>query len=276
MWWRRKSSQSESIAQPVAREIPIYVNIYNLHSSNSYLSMLGTGFYHTGVEFEGYEYSFSPNGVSRTSPQLPDFGELKEHKLFGTYVGHVNDLKQHLHTLSTTDFKPGLYNIATLNCNHFTDAFVFLLFERRIPTWINRMANIGATVLPTSATSSMSANTSGKAALPAPGMVSSPSAPVSSIRSSGATNNSESNSNNSSQSTSVLSVFGFFKSKPSSNADGTSTTTISTTNSTNTNKVDDKKSAKKQLTEKQKEALAKVRNSNTSNKEITTISSNKM
>ena len=48
---------------------PVTLNIYDLpgaEDTNAAMNPLGLGFYHSGVEINGYEYSFSTFG--RTSP----------------------------------------------------------------------------------------------------------------------------------------------------------------------------------------------------------------
>ena len=54
---------------------------------NNALQGVGVGFYHTGVQINNAEYSYSAAGVSRTAPQLQAFGRLREHILVGEYVG---------------------------------------------------------------------------------------------------------------------------------------------------------------------------------------------
>jgi len=36
----------------------MYLNIYHLNPNNSFLYKIGLGFYHTGIEVNGMEYSF--------------------------------------------------------------------------------------------------------------------------------------------------------------------------------------------------------------------------
>ena len=42
------SASSIPVAQAVLK---VYLNIYDLHAYNTYLSPLGTGFYHSGITF---------------------------------------------------------------------------------------------------------------------------------------------------------------------------------------------------------------------------------
>eukprot|EP01032_Pedospumella_encystans_P018387 gene18387-20932_t len=182
--------------------LQIVLNIYDIHQSNSVLYSVGAGFYHTGVEVNGYEYSFSPSGVLRTRPRLPEFGTLREQLTMG------------------------------------------------IPSWVNRMAGVGA--LATSKPSS--ANKWGDK-LAAPGVVKAPDMlqsgnskpPVQ------ATTNKPATTEEASISQSIFSWFGW-GSTDSSTASNASTAQETTPTGTATSS-----SKKKELTDKQKELLAKIK-----------------
>ena len=124
----------------------IYLNIYDLHGSNSLFGHLGLGLYHTGVEIADKEYSFSNQGIARTNPQLPEFGVFKEKIKIGTFNLDMEFLASTLASLAATDFSPNTYNIITKNCNHFSNALCISLCGVGIPTWINRAASIGSTL----------------------------------------------------------------------------------------------------------------------------------
>ncbi|RYH20171.1 hypothetical protein EON65_24330 [archaeon] len=240
-----------------AKEIQIFLNVYDLHESNSILASLGAGFFHTGVEIDSYEYSFSPSGVNRTSPRLDAFGQLKEHLLMGIYIGRPGDLRQIITDLGRTDFQPGLYNAVTLNCNHFSDALVFALLGQHIPSYINRVANIGSYVLPSSATSS--AKTQTEEAFPAPGVANKPpSQPVGAPMSKQASTTQDGRAATNSGAGFFDSIFSFFGSSTASSATPTAT-------SSTDKKVEKTTSAggkKKELSEKQRVALAKLKQNN--------------
>jgi len=56
----------------------MYLNIYHLNANNSFLYKIGLGFYHTGIEVNGMEYSFggspfaSGTGVFMQEPNKDD------------------------------------------------------------------------------------------------------------------------------------------------------------------------------------------------------------
>ena len=45
-----------------------------------------------------------------------------------------------------SEFGPQNYNILTKNCNHFSNALVWVLLRREVPSYINRLAYIGSYV----------------------------------------------------------------------------------------------------------------------------------
>ncbi len=231
----------------------VYLNVYDLHDSNQYLHSLGSGFYHTGVEVYGYEYSFSDQGVARTRPQLVEFGRLRDHLLMGTFNGSMTEVNQFLAVLRDGDFRPGLYNVTSRNCNHFSDAFLMLLLEVHVPNWVNRMANL-ANSLPGAKKGSTDSD---GAALPAPGKVKDPTLPVK-IEKEEVDSNSTSQANGSF----LTSVFSWFTGSSSASTTA-STTKVSEQASKPTPPPTASKSknpsAKKELTEEQKKLLAKIK-----------------
>jgi hypothetical protein len=149
----------------------VFLNVYDLpeqESRNEQLQNIGVGFYHTGVEvhFERgsmYEYSFSNMGISRTTPQLEAFGRLREQ----IRMGDVEDMS--LQSLTETmngiassgGFSPGSYNVVHQNCNHFSDAACKALLNTGVPVWVNRAANMAAGFASKETTASNSSSSGG-------------------------------------------------------------------------------------------------------------------
>lgn len=120
----------------------------DLHASNTWTSKVGLGAYHTGVEIEGIEYSFSDGGILKGKPKMyPDSCRyvFKETIVLGTYKGTVNDFRAALTEMQTA-FPKGSYDLLNKNCNSFSDAFSERLLGVGIPKWINRLANAGSTL----------------------------------------------------------------------------------------------------------------------------------
>jgi hypothetical protein len=126
----------------------ILLNIYDLNEINDYLYGMGIGFFHTGVEIQGFEFSFSSQGIIKTRPRLPQFGKFREQILMGVYNGSHHSMYAIIYKLQTSEFGVGKYHTTKKNCNHFSDTLCYELLKVNIPNWINRAANIGSVILP--------------------------------------------------------------------------------------------------------------------------------
>lgn len=132
----------------------IFLNVYDLpdqESSNESLRNVGVGFYHSGVEIifdrgAHFEYSFSNMGIQRTAPQLEAFGRLREQIKMGELEGStLQSLTETVNGLASGQgFSPGSYHLVHKNCNSFSDALVKALLNQSIPVWVNRAANMAA------------------------------------------------------------------------------------------------------------------------------------
>jgi hypothetical protein len=242
--------------------LPIYLKIYDLHQSNSTLNRVGTGFYHTGVEVNGYEYSFSAGGVVRTTPTLPEFGPLRERMEMGSFTEGMAGINRIISELRNAGgFQPGAYDVIHLNCNHFSEAFCMSTVHAHIPVWCNRMAQMGSNFSgPTAAAPSGE----GMAALgvvkdpelrnlKAAASIAQPWPPLSNAASAAAPS---------------YSIFDFFGwgSGTSSSSGGSAASSSSMATPTSTQQpvvaarpVKSDPSKKKELTEKQKELLARMK-----------------
>lgn len=143
-----------------SREHDVVLNVYDLHEGNSVLAGVGLGIYHSGVEVNGKEYSFSNAGVCRTNPKLPEFGAFKESIFIGKVKG-LDFLNSTVALLAAGDFLPGTYNIVNKNCNNFSNALCVSLCNSSIPSWVNRAASLGSslsTVTPTDTSADRAVN----------------------------------------------------------------------------------------------------------------------
>lgn len=250
----------------MSNPLQIILNVYDLHESNRVLYNMGVGFFHTGVEINGYEFSFSNQGVVRTRPRLPEFGVLREQLPMGAYNEGMQGIYAVISTLRNRDFQPGAYHPTNLNCNHFTDSFCVAVVGQHIPNWINRAAGIGSTMAATRTDASNNKSSSTAEALPALGVVRAPSDPVKNTLSSSIqtnpTNQTSSTKEDTSIVTSIFSWFGYNSTENTANSSHTTTATTSTSGVADTKTANVKtipSSAKKELTAKQKELLAKMK-----------------
>lgn len=240
-----------------ASPIDIVLNIYDIHESNRVLYNLGTGFFHSGVEVNGYEFSFSASGVVRTRPRLPEFGNFREQVRMGTYTEGMNGINNIISVLRNARFQPNAYNPIHLNCNHFSDAFCMMAVSQHIPDWVNRMAGIGANfAAPTSSASQSSA----AEALPAPGVVKAPQLSSGAKQTKSEVKQAYVSSETKEDSSVISSIFGWlgWSDQPDSREGIEAGKSNQQPNAVNI-KMKTAPSAKKELTEKQKELLAKMK-----------------
>ncbi|EKX33048.1 hypothetical protein GUITHDRAFT_81819 [Guillardia theta CCMP2712] len=126
----------------------VLLHVYDLSPMNAYAYDFGFGAFHSGVEVNSVEHTFAGNessssGIVRHPPkQVPsarfrisiDMGETN--KSSSEIEAELAFLGQH--------FQGNTYHPVMKNCNHFSDAFCQALVGKRIPGWINRLANMGS------------------------------------------------------------------------------------------------------------------------------------
>ena len=130
----------------------IFLNVYDLHDNNGILSTVGLGVFHTGVEIRwgrnnAKEFSFSNSGISRTSPKLPEFGTFREQLKIGEYEFGIAGVNTVIDSLSESEFGIGTYNLMSKNCNNFSNSLCQALCNQSIPSYINRAATLGSSLL---------------------------------------------------------------------------------------------------------------------------------
>ena len=244
----------------------IYLNIYDLpeqESRNEALQGVGVGFFHSGVEIRTergsqYEYSFSNAGIQRTRPQLAAFGHLREQIFMGRLDNDLGWFTEQVNNLGRVDFRPYMYNIVHRNCNHFSDAFCKVLLNKAIPEWVNRAAQIASTFA--SKPTETPATSTGQA-FAMPGVVKGPD--LSKYKDKGETRVTTTAATPPTTSTNDGGGGGIFSwifgSSPTTNtsAAASSSTPVVASSLGPPKKINPK--AKKELTEKQQAALAKIK-----------------
>jgi hypothetical protein len=115
--------------------LPVVLNVYKI-AENSILDRMGVNLYHTAIEFDNREYSFGfidkkeVSGVYDIIPMSYDEGSFVE----SINLGVVNRRKFFVKLEELKKIYMGSsYSLLTKNCNHFTNDFVKLLFDKEIP-----------------------------------------------------------------------------------------------------------------------------------------------
>lgn len=121
----------------------VTLNIYDLTPANAYLSPVGIGLFHTGVEILGSEYSFASGvGIFQAKPKVAVGAVFKNSLEMGSFDGGIVELNRVVRDLEN-DYKPYNYDIIERNCNHFCNHLIHGLLRCEMPSYLNRSANIG-------------------------------------------------------------------------------------------------------------------------------------
>lgn len=122
----------------------IYVNVYDLLSSNQYTDWLGFGAYHTGVEVYGQEFAFGGGAAEGTGvfimpPRSPRLMVYKTSIAIAETELTQYQIHERLMRLAR-EYTSASYHILNRNCNHFTHDLLMVLCNKPLPGWLNRAA----------------------------------------------------------------------------------------------------------------------------------------
>ena len=119
----------------------IYLNIYDLTRFNDFLHFLGLGFYHSGIEVNGIEYIYVEGaGIIKVQPKNIKFGTFRKSVKLGELKMSSYDIQYEIYNL-LLNYKNNDYDIILKNCNSFSDSICLKLFNKHIPSFVNRWAN---------------------------------------------------------------------------------------------------------------------------------------
>ncbi len=126
----------------------VLLNIYDLApagGANNLMYAVGLGLHHSGVEIDGVEYSFAQGaGIFEQSPKDVPNAIFRE----SVYMGAILEApSSHVVRRAISDlrdeFHGEAYHLIRRNCNHFANAFCWVLLRKTIPAHVNRLAEIG-------------------------------------------------------------------------------------------------------------------------------------
>ena len=136
--------------QQTKRMYGVTLNVYDLNAANEWTHGAGVGFYHSGVEVAGREWTFgsgsgSGTGVMEHRPRETGL-VLRESILLGETELSTTDVEAQAWDLGRDLFQAARYNLLLCNCNHFAAAYVQALGVAPLPGWVNRAALLGSWV----------------------------------------------------------------------------------------------------------------------------------
>ena len=93
----------------------VYIHVYKLKDSD-------LGFYHTGIELHGSEFTFCcDRGIVRHKPRKCDWGHFLGSIRLGEVSLSSEQLEELLEDMSHTGFASVDYEVMTKSCNTFTE-----------------------------------------------------------------------------------------------------------------------------------------------------------
>jgi hypothetical protein len=125
--------------------LPVVLNIYRI-AEDSVINKLGIAIYHTAIEYDCTEFAFGfldkagISGIYDIKPMSFDEGTFVESIKLGNisrrqFFNKLDQIKR--------EYMANSYNIVTKNCNHFTNDFVKMLFDREIPKKYSSFLKLG-------------------------------------------------------------------------------------------------------------------------------------
>mmetsp|Transcript_135448 Transcript_135448/g.235561 ORF Transcript_135448/g.235561 Transcript_135448/m.235561 type:complete len:249 (+) Transcript_135448:75-821(+) len=118
--------------------VDVLLNVYDLIEQTP----ICCGFFHTGVEILGVEYSFAGGaGVYECAPKSAPDARFRESICMGS-IESTSVAASALARLRP-DFQGDAYSLIFKNCNDFSSSYVKALLGKDIPGWVNRLARLG-------------------------------------------------------------------------------------------------------------------------------------
>lgn len=118
--------------------VDVILNVYDLIDQTP----ICCGFFHTGVEIMGTEYSFAGGaGVYDCAPRSAQDGRFRESIVLGSVESSA--VARTALDRIRSEFHGDAYSLIFKNCNDFSSAYVKALLGRDIPGRVNRLARLG-------------------------------------------------------------------------------------------------------------------------------------
>lgn len=163
-WWSRLTELVGAVDDTAQGGMPVYLHVYDV-SQDSGIQNLNTvlahrlspvkfgGVFHTGVELDGREWSFGycdrGSGVNSHTPKQHPMHHYRETVTMPCTQKARAEVLEILRALRE-EYQGSSYNLVRRNCCHFSADLCERLGCGSIPSWIQRLAWIGDSVMQTS------------------------------------------------------------------------------------------------------------------------------
>ena len=152
--YNNKKNELEEIDNIIEKKLieeghAVYLNVYHLSFINYFVQLLGFGFFHSSIEINGKEFSYSAtedeeSGIFSNSIENSNL-ILKEKIYLGNTFYSENEINEIL-LLNIPYWLGKSYDPFLKNCNHFTKFFQKLLIEKKniindYPDYVNRITD---------------------------------------------------------------------------------------------------------------------------------------
>ena len=127
----------------------VYLNIYHLSYINIFIQFLGFGFFHSSIEINGKEFSYSATEDEESgifSNPIEDSNLVLKEKIYLGNTFYTDDEINEILLLNIPYWLGKSYDPFLKNCNHFTKFFQKQLIEKKniindYPDYVNRITN---------------------------------------------------------------------------------------------------------------------------------------
>jgi len=155
--WQRHTKMSAKEMAEIEREIaaraptPVRLHVYKISAAGAAGSAFGA--YHSGIELHGREYAYGYNdnedvntGVWECEPRGAGEGFQYEKEIMMGTVSLTKEEALAIVRSMAREWKAKEYDLVMHNCNHFSDEMAAVLVGAHIPSWVNRLARMGASL----------------------------------------------------------------------------------------------------------------------------------
>ena len=152
--YNNKKNELEEIDNIIEKKLieeghAVYLNVYHLSFINYFVQLLGFGFFHSSIEINGKEFSYSATEDEESgifSNSIEDSNLILKEKIYLGNTFYTDNEINEILLLNIPYWLGKSYDPFLKNCNHFTKFFQKLLIEKKniindYPDYVNRITD---------------------------------------------------------------------------------------------------------------------------------------